>query len=562
MKGKLRVIAIVVGLVLAVLIALPFLIPVNQFRPIIEDRHSDALARKVQVGALRLSLLRGSLSAENLSIADDPKFSASPFLTAKELRVRVEVLPLVLSRALKITGLTLEQPEVTLIKGASGRWNFSSIGGSSDKPVKTASAGPADSAITATVDKLQINKGRLTLATAGSKGRSVYDKVQVEATDVSFASAFPVEVSAELPGGGSFALRGRVGPPDKDDASLTPLAAKISIRGFDLASSGVIDASAGLRGKMDLDGTLASQHGEARTKGSIKLDKLLLVAGGSPSGVPAGVDFSTRYDLRRNAGVLNPSTISVGAASARLAGTYLTPADVTVVNLKFDGQNMPARDLQSFLPALGVKRPKGASLAAGALSVNLNIAGPTHRLVVTGDVGLSDAKLAGFNLGSKMPAIGSLANLKTGSDLAIQMVTTNIHMAPDGLRAENFKAVVPALGDLVGAGTVDSKNNLDFKMVATVTGGVAGALGGTVSNVVGSLLGGQKTSGSGGGMQIPFLIQGTGSDPKFLPDVGGVAAGLLKSRLGVKKSEGPGTSEQQTSDPAGVLRGLFKKKKT
>jgi hypothetical protein len=36
------------------------------------------------------------------------------------------------------------------------------------------------------------------------------------------------------------------------------------------------------------------------------------------------------------------------------------------------------------------------------------------------------------------------------------------------LRAQNFIAVVPALGNLVGSGNIDSKNNLDFRMPATV----------------------------------------------------------------------------------------------
>jgi len=34
-----------------------------------------------------------------------------------------------------------------------------------------------------------------------------------------------------------------------------------------------------------------------------------------------------------------------------------------------------------------------------------------------------------------------------------------------------------------------------------------------------------------GGMGIPFAIQGTTSDPKFVPDVKAVAAGLLKGAL-------------------------------
>src|SRR5438105_5880847 len=42
------------------------------------EKASAALGRKVQLGNLSLSLLSGSLSAENLSIGDDPKFSSSP----------------------------------------------------------------------------------------------------------------------------------------------------------------------------------------------------------------------------------------------------------------------------------------------------------------------------------------------------------------------------------------------------------------------------------------------------------------------------------------------------
>ena len=36
-------------------------------------------------------------------------------------------------------------------------------------------------------------------------------------------------------------------------------------------------------------------------------------------------------------------------------------------------------------------------------------------------------------------------------------------MTRDGLKADNFNAVLPQLGNIVGAGTVDAKNNLDFK---------------------------------------------------------------------------------------------------
>jgi len=58
----------------------------------------------------------------------------------------------------------------------------------------------------------------------------------------------------------------------------------------------------------------------------------------------------------------------------------------------------------------------------------------------------------------KWPRSPPLLELKTGKDLEIEKLATNVHMAPNGLRAENFNAILPALGTLVGGGTLDSKN--------------------------------------------------------------------------------------------------------
>src|SRR5579864_708024 len=98
MKGKLRIVLIIFGVLVVLVLVAPFFIPVNQFRPTIEEKASAALGRQVQVGNLSLSLFRGSLSAENLAIGDDPKFSSSSFLTAKSLQVGVEIMPLIFSK--------------------------------------------------------------------------------------------------------------------------------------------------------------------------------------------------------------------------------------------------------------------------------------------------------------------------------------------------------------------------------------------------------------------------------------------------------------------------------
>ena len=576
MSRTLRYILIGIGVLIVLLIVVPFFIPVNQFKPTIEEKASAALGRKVQLGNLSLSLWRGALTAQDLSVGDDPKFSPSPFLTAKSLSVGVEIMPLIFSKQLNVTDITIDEPQVTLLRNANGVWNYSTMGASASTsaPAEAKSAAastPAAPSATPdiSVKKLELKDGKIVVGTTASQQRTTYDHVNVKASDFSLNSKFPVSVSADLPGGGSLKVDGNVGPIDKSDSTLTPVDAKLHVTSLNLATTGILDPSLGLGGIADVDTTLANEDGFAQTNGTVKLSKALFVQGGSPSGVPLNVDYSTKYDLRKNSGVLNPSTIKIGSATAHLNGTYAAQGETTAVDLKVNGDGMPAKDLEAFLPAIGVHLPTGASLTAGTLSTNLNVKGPTNKLVTDGTIGLYSAKLSGFDLGSKMSAVSALTGLKTGKDLDIEKLTTNVHMAPNGLRAENFIAVVPSVGNMTGAGTLDAKNNLDFKMAATLTGGAIGAMGSAgagVGSLVGAL-GGSKGSGCKGGTTIPFQIQGTASDPKFVPDVGGAAANMLKSQLGCAGGSlgnlgniaKPGT--QNPADAINSLGGLFGKKK-
>ena len=500
MSSKLRIILVSIGIFVLVLLLVPFLIPGNQFRPSIEEKTSAALGRKVRLGNLRLSLFSRSLAAEDLSIGDDPSFSPSPFLTAKSLKVGVQLMPLIFSKTLNVTGITIQNPQVMLIRNAAGQWNYSSLGGSSAnaEPTQTSELAKPSSSPRSTaslsIKKLELEDGQINIGSTNSQKRSTYDHVSISASDVFVATRFSVVVTADLPGGGKFIFDGNVGPVDQTNASLTPVNATLNVSSLNLASTGLLDPSLGLGGLLDLDATFASQNGESETKGTAKLSKALLIAGGSPASEPVVVDFSTKYDLRKNAGVLNPSTLKIGNAAAHLSGTYQI-AEETVLNIKLDGQDMPAKDLESFLPALGIILPKGATLQGGMLNANLNLTGPTNKLVATGNVGLFSAKLAGFDLGSKMSAIFSLMGFQAGKDLQIEKLTTNLRMAPDGLKADHLIAVVPSLGNLVGSGTIDSRNNLDFNMTVSLTNAL-GANGSPVSGTAGMI---GTLTGAGGG---------------------------------------------------------------
>src|SRR5882672_6722804 len=568
MKGKLRIVLIVVGVLIVLVLVAPFLIPVNQFRPTIEAKASVALGRKVQLGNMSLSLISGSLSAENLSIGDDPKFSQSPFLTAESLKVGVEMIPLIFSKTLNVTGVTIDNPQVTLLHNAAGLWNYSSLGGSAAK-----SSSSSTSAADLSIKKFVLKNGSIIVGSTNSQKRSTYDHVDVTASDVSITSKFPVTVTADLPSGGKFKLDGTVGPVDQADAEFTPLDAKLTISSLNIASTGFVDSSLGLGGIVDLDANLSSQGGEAQVKGTMKFSKALLVAGGSPAGVPVTVNFATKYNLRKNSGVLEPSTLNIGGAAAHLSGTYQTTGEVTAVNIKLNAKDMPAKDLEAFLPALGVNLPKGANLTAGTLNTDLAIAGPSNKMVTSGTVGLFNGVLAGFDLSSKMSSVASLAGIKSTKDLNIEKLTSNVRVAPDGIKADDFLAVLPAIGNLTGAGTVNSKNALDFKMLATLTkeassaatsGGGAGSAAGSLGELLSTVTGGGGSACSEG-LKVPFQIQGTTADPKFIPDVGGLAKDLFKSQLGCIGGKSPaGATKAQGQNPAdaiNALGGLFKKKK-
>ena len=117
MKKLALIIAAVIGLLLVAAVALPFVIDADSFRPTIEAKLSVALARKVSIGHLALSIWRGELKADELSIADDPAFSKAPFLKAKSFGVGVDLVPLVLSHTLHVRSLNFVEPEIILLHG-------------------------------------------------------------------------------------------------------------------------------------------------------------------------------------------------------------------------------------------------------------------------------------------------------------------------------------------------------------------------------------------------------------------------------------------------------------
>lgn len=543
MKTALKIIGLVIILLVVIAIAVPFLVNVNSFRPEIESKLSGALGRQVKVGNLSLSILSGSVGADQLAIADDSKFSNAPFIKAKSLKVGVEVMPLIFSKQLNVTHIEIDQPEITLLRNQAGVWNFSSLGNQAaqSKPAANKPPESSSSAGSLKVARLDLTDGKITMGWIPAKRKpAVYDKVNISMRNFSVANAFPVTSSMSLPGGGSVKLDGTMGPINLADTSLTPLQAKLNIAKLDLAQSAFVDPALGITGMADFDGTLNSDGRIAKTSGTLKAAGLKLVPKGSPAGRPLQLVYMLEHDLQKEAGRLMQGDISMGKALAKLTGTYEAKGETTSVRMKLIGQSMPVDELVAMLPAVGVVLPSGSQLKGGTLALDLDSAGPLDKLVTAGSVRLSNSQLAGFNLGSKMSAISALSGkTPTGNDTTIQTASSDVRMAPEGTRLDKINLVIPALGTVVGAGTVSPSGAINFAMSASLSGGAVTGL----TQIAG--LGGK------GAGNIPFTIQGTTSNPTFMPDVKGMVNSQLKGLMQ------PGNQ----SNPLGGLTGLFGKKK-
>ena len=543
-KRWMRIAGIALAVLFVILLALPFLIDVNSFRPKIQAEASSALGRQVTVGNLSLSILSGTVGADKIAISDDPAFGKAPFITAKALKVDVELIPLIFSKQLKVNEITLEEPHISLLRAPNGTWNFSSLGGASaKKPAPT----PSDSTpLDLSVAKLNVNNGQLVIGKSNSSAKPrVYDKVNISVTNFSPTSQFPFKFSAQLPGGGGANIAGKAGPISAQDAAKTPFQTTVKVNNMDIAASGFVDPATGIAGLATFDGSLTSTGSQAKAIGTFTGTKLKFSPKGSPSPKTIVIKNTIDADLDKQSMRLTQGDVAIGKAQAHLTGTVQTQGETQIANLKLNAPDMPVEEMQAVLPAVGIVLPSGSQLKGGTLSATLDITGPVDQLVITGPVRLANTSLANFDLGSKLGALSAFAGKAASKpDTSIRNFSLNARVAPAGTQANNINLDVPAIGVITGAGTVSPAGALAFKMLANLSGGMAGGL--------------TKVSSVGGATNgIPFSIQGTTSNPQFVPDMAGAAGSLATGAVkGAMSGKVPGANT-----PANALGGLLGKKK-
>ncbi len=138
-----RKLAIVIGAIVVVIIALvlvlPHLIDVNQYRGQIQSQLQQRLNRPVQLGQMSLSVFPLQVEVNNVVIGEDPSFHSNvPFAQVGQLDISVKLFPL-LTGNVEVESLEMKQAKIELIRNAQGVWNFSTAG---NAPAPAAPATP------------------------------------------------------------------------------------------------------------------------------------------------------------------------------------------------------------------------------------------------------------------------------------------------------------------------------------------------------------------------------------------------------------------------------------
>lgn len=117
--------AVVVVVLLAAAAAAPFLIPVDDYRPLLVAAIDDATGRHVQIDKLRLHLLPNvRVSLVNFRLRNPAGFPAGDALIAQNIDLGVNARAL-LSRRIDVTYIAPSGVELNVLRRADGRTNFS-----------------------------------------------------------------------------------------------------------------------------------------------------------------------------------------------------------------------------------------------------------------------------------------------------------------------------------------------------------------------------------------------------------------------------------------------------
>jgi AsmA-like C-terminal region/AsmA family len=242
----LGVVAAVAVLAAAATITLPTVVDTPRVQSLIASSASHALGRPVHFTSVAVTVFPlPAVELHSLAVADDSRFAAEPFLKLDRGDVRLRLWPLVTGRV-EFGDVVLKKPSITVIQDPAGRWNFASLGATSDPKAPASRPSPSDT-----------TEGTRAGGSAAGGAGVLGSRVKIDGGVVTYLARRAGGTTADYriedlnltltPNGTSVGFQGgaRVEPGD--------LAVKIADGAVALDGARSL-AEAGLRGRLSLDG--------------------------------------------------------------------------------------------------------------------------------------------------------------------------------------------------------------------------------------------------------------------------------------------------------------------
>ncbi len=415
MKKVLIGLAIVVVVVVAALAIIPHFLDLNSYRTQIQAKLQQALGRPVDFKDISASFLPPSVKVSNVSVGEDPRFGPGPFATVQQLDVSVKLLPL-LSKDVEIQSLTLERPQIQVVRNKQGEWNYASLG-------KTQTPGqPASSKSQSqfSLSHLTINNGKVGYLDQQANTHGVYDNIDATLNDFAPGKAFDLNAAVRVGGKSDQRIEvdGNAGPiPDGNNAALMPFDGNITLTNVPIAELQAVAQSSALQGVNGIaSGKLAAKNekGVIATNGTLKLDQANVR--GANIGYPITLDLKANDDTNSGTVQIENGTLKLGTTPVSITGSMNTKATPSQVNMNLAASNVSIAEVVRLASSFGVGLAPGTT-AAGQLTANIHADGAVDRPALNGN-------LTGTNL---QLTSGQMSEPVKIPSLQVAMTPTTIH---------------------------------------------------------------------------------------------------------------------------------------
>ena len=569
---------ILLGLFVVLLIAalaLPYFLNVDRYRGTIAEAIAMQTGRRVAVGGIRARLFPGvGVTVADLHIGNPPGFPSGDLVGAEEIRVNVEIAPL-LRGIIHVNSVDLVHPKLTLLTDSKGRDNYTfAAPDSASSSSSSSSSKPADSSSGMSLD--QIDSINLTGAEI-----VVGSVIRGAAAPLSDTKGINLKLH-------NFAVSPMRMHDWKSESNLAGVTLSLSGWKYPIAfhtgkftlSDGKLDAQfvADLATAADIKGTVSVpdfEHSEVNFEMSASLldiDKLMDVAGSGPSdsssapAKPAAGKSSLVAHGHINVEKITTKPYSVGPANVEIR-VYTDRAELWPISIGMYGGTLqlssridrvtdPARftanvqmrnlDVAKVLDA----NPSARGKMSGTGELDLQLLGSLSdawkkSLSGTGKFAIRNGHLPGVNLAGAAQSLMKMSGV--GGDTPFTVLEGDINIASQRVASKKIHLDSPSgIVDLGGSLGLDG--TLDYQGSTTVN--TAAALGSSkVGSVVGGLLGGRA-----GKITVPFALEGTVDAPKVRPGKGAPSFGG-SSASGSAPSSTPSTPQNDVN----TLKNLFKK---